>query len=212
MVELGNIAKLIADADVIIKVILVVLLFQSVYIWYAVIQFAFRSKRTRGDRGVMQGALADSNIDNVRRVLLDYSHFRSSGAPVAGTASEAESEAVFEDVWTEIYDFLTARCSGLSTIAATAPFIGLFGTVWGILLAFSSVRSAEAISFSALAPAIGEALFATLAGLFVAIPSVIANNWIASRSASLSRQCAHAYMELIKELRHLGRKPGTGEW
>ncbi len=212
MEELANMARLIAEADLIIKAVLAVLLFQSIYIWYAVFQFLFRSKKARSDRNVMVGAMADANIEGVRRVLLSFAHLRAKGVAAVEAISPSAYENVFEEVWTEIYDTLAAKCSGLATIAATAPFIGLFGTVWGILVAFSSIRSAEAITFSALAPAIGEALFATMAGLFVAIPSVIINNWIASQSLTLSRRCAHSYMELVKELGRLGRKPGAGEW
>lgn len=212
MEEFENIARLISDADLIIKAVLAALLFQSIYIWYAVFQFFFRSKQVKADQGVMVGAMADANVDGVRRVLMSFGHLRAKGVAAVETIAPAAHDSVMDEVWTEIYDFLTAKCSGLATVAATAPFIGLFGTVWGILVAFSSIRSAEAITFSALAPAIGEALFATMAGLFVAIPSVIINNWISSRSLLLSRRCAHSYMELVKELGRLGRKPGTGEW
>lgn len=212
MEEFAQIGRLIAEADVIIKTVLAVLLFQSIYIWYAVFQFVFRSKQVRADRDVMISAMVDANIDGVRRVLLAFSHLRAKGSAALDAVTPSHYDGIMDEVWTEIYDTLTNRCSGLATIAATAPFIGLFGTVWGILVAFSSIRSAEAITFSALAPAIGEALFATMAGLFVAIPSVIANNWISSRSLLLSRRCAHSYMELVKELARLGRKPGTGEW
>ena len=212
MEEFEHIASMIGEADLIIKAVLAVLLFQSIYIWYAVFQFLFRSKQVKADQDVMVGAMADANIDGVRRVLMSFSHLRAKGVAAAEAISPASHDSVMDEVWTEIYDFLTAKCSGLATVAATAPFIGLFGTVWGILVAFSSIRSAEAITFSALAPAIGEALFATMAGLFVAIPSVVINNWVSSRSLLLSRRCANSYMELVKELGRLGRKPGTGEW
>ena len=212
MEEFANIARLIAEADLIIKSVLAVLLFQSIYIWWSIFQYIFRSKQVRADQSVMVSAMADANVDGVRRVLLSFSHLRAKGAAAVGTDAPSSYDSVMDEVWTEIYDFLTTCCSGLATIAATSPFIGLFGTVWGILVAFSSIRSAEAITFSALAPAIGEALFATMAGLFVAIPSVIVNNWISSQSLLLSRRCAGSYMELVKELARLGRKPGTGEW
>ena len=212
MEEFENVARLISEADLIIKSVLAVLLFQSIYIWYAVFQFVFRSKQVKADQDVMIGAMADANIDGVRRILMSFTHLRSKGTAAVETVSPSSYDSVLDEVWTEIYDNLTSRCSGLATVAATSPFIGLFGTVWGILVAFSSIRNAEAITFSALAPAIGEALFATMAGLFVAIPSVIINNWISSKSLLLSRRCAHSYMELVKELSRLGRKPGMGEW
>jgi biopolymer transport protein ExbB/TolQ len=74
--------------------------------------------------------------------------------------------------------------SFLATVGSTAPFIGLFGTVWGIMHSFSSIAQAKDTSLSVVAPGIAEALFATAIGLAAAIPAVVAYNQI---STSLSR-------------------------
>jgi len=185
---------------------------QSIYIWYGIIRYLLVSKKVRGDRQVMIDALTQTDIREVRRVLMSYTHLEPLASRTAAGRAASESDGLFDDVWTEVYEHLTKPCSGLATIASTAPFVGLFGTVWGILVAFSSIRSAEAISFSALAPSIGEALFATMAGLFVAIPAVMSNNWISSRSVILSRQCAQAYIGLVGELTRLARKPAEAKW
>ena len=68
----------------------------------------------------------------------------------------------------------------LATIGSTAPFIGLFGTVWGIMNSFKSIAVAQNTNLSVVAPGIAEALFATALGLFVAIPAVVAYNKISS--------------------------------
>ena len=68
----------------------------------------------------------------------------------------------------------------LATAGSTAPFIGLFGTVWGIMNSFKSIAIAQNTNLSVVAPGIAEALFATALGLFVAIPSVVAYNKITS--------------------------------
>ena len=68
----------------------------------------------------------------------------------------------------------------LATVGATAPFIGLFGTVWGIMNSFKSIAVAQNTNLSVVAPGIAEALFATALGLFVAIPAVVAYNKISS--------------------------------
>ena len=68
------------------------------------------------------------------------------------------------------------RLNMLATIGATAPFIGLFGTVWGIMNSFQSIALTRETSLVAVAPGIAEALFATALGLFVAIPAVIFYN------------------------------------
>ena len=64
----------------------------------------------------------------------------------------------------------------LATIGSTAPFVGLFGTVWGIMRSFSDIAGQQSTSLAVVAPGIAEALFATALGLFAAIPAVIAYN------------------------------------
>jgi biopolymer transport protein TolQ len=68
----------------------------------------------------------------------------------------------------------------LASVGSTAPFIGLFGTVWGIMHSFSSIASSKNTSLAVVAPGIAEALFATALGLIAAIPAVIAYNKISS--------------------------------
>ena len=68
----------------------------------------------------------------------------------------------------------------LATAGSTAPFVGLFGTVWGIMNSFQSIAIAQNTNLAVVAPGIAEALFATALGLFVAIPAVVAYNKISS--------------------------------
>jgi biopolymer transport protein TolQ len=75
--------------------------------------------------------------------------------------------------------------SFLATIGSAAPFVGLFGTVVGIMNSFHQIGAAGAASFSVVAPGIAEALFATAVGLFAAIPAVIAYNYCSARSVKL---------------------------
>ena len=76
---------------------------------------------------------------------------------------------------------LERRMTFLATTGSTAPFIGLFGTVWGIMRAFTSIAAAQNSSLAVVAPGIAEALFATAIGLFAAIPAVIAYNRFSHR-------------------------------
>ena len=221
-----TVGQMLEDSDLIIRAVLAILVIQSVYIWYAVIKFILTTRRVATQCADMQTAVDSMDIAGIRAMLHRFSHLltRSNGSPsgsAVGTVSadaQVESAAVnashtlFDEVWGEVYDDLTKSCPGLATIAATAPFIGLFGTVWGILVAFSSVQAAESITFSALAPAIGEALFATMAGLFVAIPAVIANNTLATRAQRLSRRFTQAFTGLVAEVARLGRTPVDRDW
>jgi biopolymer transport protein TolQ len=73
-------------------------------------------------------------------------------------------------------DKLAARLNILATVGSVAPFVGLFGTVWGIMRSFNDIAGAQNTSLAVVAPGIAEALFATALGLFAAIPAVIAYN------------------------------------
>ena len=73
-------------------------------------------------------------------------------------------------------DKLADRLNILATVGAVAPFVGLFGTVWGIMSSFTGIAAAQNTSLAVVAPGIAEALFATAIGLFAAIPAVIAYN------------------------------------
>src|SRR3546814_10075978 len=79
-------------------------------------------------------------------------------------------------------DRLAEKIGTLATIGAVAPFVGLFGTVWGIMRAFTAIAAENNSSLAVVAPGIAEALFATAIGLFAAIPAVIAYNAFSQRS------------------------------
>ncbi|MCX4244080.1 MotA/TolQ/ExbB proton channel family protein [Paraliomyxa miuraensis] len=95
--------------------------------------------------------------------------------------SPALLEAVAESGVTAEREALSSFMPTLSTIAAAAPFVGLLGTVWGILDAFLRIGQQRATDLTVVAPAIGEALVATAMGLFAAIPAVVAYNYIGRR-------------------------------
>ncbi|OUI79923.1 tonB-system energizer ExbB [Acetobacter tropicalis] len=94
----------------------------------------------------------------------------------------------------------------LATIGATSPFIGLFGTVWGIMTSFTGIAASKATSLAVVAPGIAEALLATALGLVAAIPAVVIYNHLARQTASCRAQVADLtalVMRLVS--RDLGR-------
>ena len=78
-------------------------------------------------------------------------------------------------------DKLANRLNFLATTGSVAPFVGLFGTVWGIMRSFAAIAAEQNSSLAVVAPGIAEALFATAIGLFAAIPAVIAYNRFSHR-------------------------------
>ena len=99
---------------------------------------------------------------------------------------------------------LAERLNFLATVGAVAPFVGLFGTVWGIMNSFYQIGQQQNSSLAVVAPGISEALFATAIGLFAAIPAVIAYNRFAHRvdqlEARLQRFADRFHASLSREL------------
>ena len=105
---------------------------------------------------------------------------------------------------------LMARGTGvLATIGATAPFVGLFGTVWGIMNSFINISKQHTTNLAVVAPGIAEALLATALGLFAAIPAVIIYNMFSRLTASHRALCADGTAEIQRLVsRELDRVDG----
>src|SRR5690606_28551980 len=101
-------------------------------------------------------------------------------------------------------DALAARLNFLATTGAVAPFVGLFGTVWGIMNSFFQIGQQQNSSLAVVAPGISEALFATAIGLFAAIPAVIAYNRFRHRvntfEARMQRFADRVHAQVSREL------------
>ena len=110
-------------------------------------------------------------------------------------------EAVLErEVSTQI-ELLETRVGLLATLVSLSPFCGLFGTVWGVMMAFCGIAAAGKADFTALAPGVAGALLTTVAGLVVAIPSLIIYNWLTALIRNLTVQMdnfTEAFMVKVK--------------
>lgn len=90
----------------------------------------------------------------------------------------------------------------LATAANTAPFIGLFGTVWGIMHSFTAIAQMKSVSLATVAPGIAEALIATAVGLFVAIPAVCGYNVFRAKLAHIEGVCINFAGQMLNRLQH----------
>ena len=116
-----------------------------------------------------------------------------TGPPRNITALERSAQTAASESMTN----LERRMTWLATIAATSPFVGLFGTVMGIIEAFHGLGTAGAATLRAVAPGIADALIATAAGLFVAVPAVVAYNQFAARVRVLASATDDFCRELL---------------
>ncbi len=179
------------SADIVVKLVMVGLLLASIMVWAIIIGSALRLRRVRReteaferdfwkaadvDRFSEQATQRDLPAGRVLAAALAEWR-RSTSRTVVDRAGVRERLAMAMDsAIAQEMDRLGDRFNILATVGAVAPFVGLFGTVWGIMRAFSAIAGAQNSSLAVVAPGIAEALFATAIGLFAAIPAVIAYN------------------------------------
>ena len=182
---------LFIQADWVVKIVMLGLLLASVWTWGIIIAFTLRLSLTRRgmtvfERDFWQAEDIDAfhkqemknDLPTAKVFGAGLNEWRRSTAnqPIdRGGTRERLGTAMGAAVAGEI-DKLSDRLNILATVGSVAPFVGLFGTVWGIMRAFTGIASAQNSSLAVVAPGIAEALFATAIGLFAAIPAVIAYN------------------------------------
>jgi biopolymer transport protein TolQ len=182
---------LFLQADSVVKAVMIGLVLASLWTWTIILGHALRMRRlgragaafesdfwkaddidgfwaARGKEDVPSAKVLGAAIDEWRRstagARVDREGTRSRLAVAMHAAASAE------------VDRIVSRLNILATVGSVAPFVGLFGTVWGIMRSFAAIAGANNTSLAVVAPGISEALFATALGLFAAIPAVVAYN------------------------------------
>jgi len=188
--------KLFLDADIVVQVVIGGLLLASVWVWTIIFSFSLRmgsvNRRCAGfeedfweapNFEDFHKARSKSNVPSVRVAGAGIAEWRRSGQ-VQGFDLEGARQRMagaMDSAVAEEADRLAARLNFLATVGSVAPFVGLFGTVWGIMNSFYQIGQQQNSSLAVVAPGISEALFATALGLFAAIPAVIAYNRFSHR-------------------------------
>ncbi len=186
---------LFLQADIIVKAVMLMLLVASLWSWAVIFDKISRLRRLRRDaehfeESFWSGGSLDDLFDRIGARPTDPMSAvfaaamrewrRSSTKGLAGTSSKASLEERIERVMHVTVgremDRLERFMTFLATVGSTAPFVGLFGTVWGIMDSFQSIAAAKNTSLAVVAPGIAESLFATALGLVAAIPAVVAYN------------------------------------
>ena len=195
-----SIMDLIATADPIVKAVMLLLVLSSVACWAIVIEKSIRTWRLKSDVKALE-SLADGATDAaqadglVRRILTAAELEANDGVSRGEARSEirARLERAMKQRFKGELELIEFGLPFLATIGSAAPFIGLFGTVWGIMNSFTAIAARQDTSLATVAPGIAEALFATALGLVAAIPAVMAYNHYAvklGRSVS-TWKCGH---------------------
>ena len=211
--------NLFLQADAVVKAVMLGLLLASIWTWAIIFTHSLRLRRinrgtdrferdfwaandidafhtSRGNDGLPIAAVMSAAMDEWRRST------KTAQVDRAGTRERLASR-MNAAVATEL-DRLSDRLNILATVGSVAPFVGLFGTVWGIMRSFTAIAGANNTSLAVVAPGIAEALFATAIGLFAAIPAVIAYNRLTHGldrlEAKLSRFADRFHATLSREL------------
>ena len=182
---------LFLQADIVVKGVMLGLLFASMWTWAIIIAHGWRlrkaSRASDGfEREFWKAEDIDRLYDGAGRADIPSAKIFSAGISewrrsTGGKAIDREgtrarlATAMGAAIAAEI-DRLSDRLNILATVGSVAPFVGLFGTVWGIMRSFTDIAASQNTSLGVVAPGIAEALFATALGLFAAIPAVIAYN------------------------------------
>jgi biopolymer transport protein TolQ len=193
--------SLLSDSGPVVLLVLFLLLSFSVVSW-AIIAYKFgsvRKSRHESDE-FLDSFFEISNLDRVFAESEKYRHsslarvfragyleYRATGKVAGSTvASERIRRAVKREANAESKR-LGRLVPFLATVGNTAPFIGLFGTVWGIMNSFHNIGLTQSASLASVAPGISEALIATAAGLAAAIPAVMGYNYFVQQIGSIER-------------------------
>jgi biopolymer transport protein TolQ len=213
----GALAEMMSNMGGVAICVLVVLFLASLYSWTLILGKWLSFRRATSDSrrfirafrkaGRLQEIAAlttDCAASPLAQVFEDVyeTYKRQTGGsgppknlkPIERSAQTAASEAITS---------LERRMTWLATIAATSPFVGLFGTVMGVVDAFHGLGTAGAATLRAVAPGISEALITTAAGLFVAVPAVVAYNQFSARVRVFASAVDDFARELLNSLEEI---------
>jgi biopolymer transport protein TolQ len=211
--------ELFLEADIIVQGVMLGLILASVWVWMIIVSFSLRiGKLDKASRAYEDAFWGESDTESLvgkqqRREIpaarvvgagLDEWKKSTAKQPVDRDATRQRIGAAMEGQVAEEADELAGRLNFLATVGSVAPFVGLFGTVWGIMNSFFQIGTQQSASLAVVAPGIAEALFATAIGLFAAIPAVIAYNRFSGKvnvyEAKLQRFADKVHAGLSREL------------
>src|SRR5579863_1650522 len=207
----GEVGNLIQQTGPVAKIVLLILLGFSLFSWAIILAKWSALKRARAQSGRFVRAFRKATrLQDVAAVAEQFKpsplvgvfenaydeYRRQGGAAPRLTAIQRATQIAASEEMTR----LERRLPWLATTGAVTPFIGLFGTVWGIIDAFQGLGNVGAATLRAVAPGISEALITTAAGLFAAIPAVIAYNQFTQHMREFGARMDDFGLELINEV------------
>lgn len=232
----GDVLQMVVNAGLMVKFVMLILLLFSVVCWAIIFMKwrLFRKARTESDyflerfwEGTEFGKLLNETAELgsspvaqlFRAGYAEFRRVRKLHAAPSGRGEEPvrpmldQVERALRRTGTQQASRMERTISFLATTGNTAPFIGLFGTVWGIMQSFHGIGLRGSASLAVVAPGISEALIATAAGLAAAIPAVVAYNYFSRRVAVFTSEMETFASDLLSviERQHLKQQASSRE-
>ena len=194
-----SILQLFIRADIIVKTVILLLIAASIYSWAIIIEKVRLFKKINAssdefEEKYWKSKSAETFYNNLPSNVIDPMAiiFKTSMQAMLKSRSKSNLSEKMPGLLESNIERQMAKIEKsytfLATVGSTAPFIGLFGTVWGIMNSFQSIAISRNTSLAIVAPGIAEALFATALGLLAAIPAVVAYNKFNSDSKKYSQK------------------------
>jgi len=200
-----SIYGLVMHADPVVKGVLVILVLASIACWAIILEKAVGLVRLGRELKRLDKAASEDQVQEgargLVRSLLTAAAREADDGTARGEGRSRLERAMRSALRTELKR-LEFGLPFLATVGSAAPFVGLFGTVWGIMNSFTSIAQAKDTSLAVVAPGIAEALLATALGLAAAIPAVVAYNQI---TVSLGRAAGRAGDAITEIARRISR-------
>ena len=187
-----SLIALFIRATITVKIVMLILLLSSIWSWSIIIQKFFDYSRAKRETKYFQDAFWSGESldelferlgyeprgDSEKVFVAGMTEWRRSHRPDGEliTGAQARIDRSMNVALTKASDKMNSGLYFLATVGSTAPFVGLFGTVWGIKNAFEEIALQQSTNLAVVAPGIAEALLATALGLLAAIPAVVAYN------------------------------------
>ena len=215
MTDYFSIYSLILNASIVVQLVIGILLLASIGSWVIIVEkwivtnnalkefFLFENFFWSGEslNDIYDDLKAKEDLVGIESIF--YEIYEDSIAQDSQEPQKDDLTARFKRVskvsLMRQEDLLESRISFLSTVASASPYIGLFGTVWGIMNSFRGLAQTSQATLSVVAPGISEALIATALGLFAAIPALIAYNFYVKRINTILNR----YESFIEEFQNL---------
>jgi biopolymer transport protein TolQ len=225
-----SIVQLMLNASWVVQAVVLLLLVMSVVSWAAIFRKVFAIRRVQAHNELFEREFwSGTNLNDLylaaaqnarqggpmERIfasgMREYQKLRERRITDNGALLDGARRAMRASFQREL-DALETNLSFLGTVGSVAPYVGLFGTVWGIMHAFTGLASLVQVTLAAVAPGIAEALVATAIGLFAAIPAVVAYNRFAhdiDRVANAMETFMEEFSNILQ--RNLGQHQGASE-